>query len=98
MAKKRKSKESASNSLVTHRMSIDQRKCLLVSATSEKRVSLVNSVNINQPKCTMWDCYHNRWQEVCSRLLRDAAASTTTQETTINPTLCLQVKIFAHYR
>lgn len=41
MAKKGKSRESASNSLVTHRMSSDQEKYLLVSATSEQRVSLV---------------------------------------------------------
>lgn len=73
--KRKKSRESASNSLVTPRMSIDQGKCLLVSATSEQRISLVTSVNINQPKCTMWDCSHNRWQEVCFLLLGDAVAS-----------------------
>lgn len=73
--KRGKSMESASNSLVTHRMSIDQEKCLLVSATSEQRVSLVDSVNINRPKCAMWECSHNRWQEVCFLLLGDAVAS-----------------------
>lgn len=58
-----KSRESASSSLATNRMSIDQEKCLLVSASSEHGVSLVSSVKIKQPKCTMWDCSHNRWQK-----------------------------------
>ncbi|CAB1433042.1 unnamed protein product [Pleuronectes platessa] len=44
---------------VTDRMSIDQQKCVLVSTTSEQRVSPVTSVNINRPKRTMWDCSHN---------------------------------------
>lgn len=43
-----------------------------VSVSVLSRVSLVNSVNINQPKCTMWDCSHNRWQERCSIQLGDA--------------------------
>lgn len=87
--------ESASSSLVTHRMSINKKKCVLVSATSEQRVSLVKSVNINQPKCTMWDCCHNRWQEVCSLQLGDAEASNT--ETPTNPMLFLKVKIFTPF-
>lgn len=43
-----------------------------VSVSVLSRVSLVNSVNINQPKCTMWDCSHNRWRERCSIQLGDA--------------------------
>lgn len=81
-------RESASSSLVAYRMSINEKNCLLVSATSQQRISLVSSMNINQPKCTTWECSYNRWQEICSLQLCDAVASHT--ETTMYPMLCVR--------
>lgn len=62
-------------------------------ATSEQRVSQVNSVNINQPKRTMWDSSHNRWREVGS--LQCGRSVYYQDETAMNPLLCLQVEIHA---
>lgn len=65
---------SASNSLMIYRMSIDQKKWVLVYHNFWGVVSLATSVNTSHPECTMWDFSHNRWQEVCSLLLEDATA------------------------
>lgn len=81
-------------SLVTNRMSIDQGKCLLVSAASEHCLTCEQCEHQPAKKCTMWDCSHNRWQEVLGAA-RGRLGFYHRTETTVKPTPCFQVKLFA---